>query len=339
MRSSLSWPSFLLALAVLSTACAPEERDYQHDFHTFGTIVSVSFFAVSEEENQTARESLETLFTGINSNWYPWTPGELQRINDAIAAGQAIDVSDRLKSVILAATDYEIISRGRFNAGLGRVSELWGLHDLANPRTSLPDPAALASLLGTEPGLESLQWHGSQLSSRNTSVMIDLGGIAKGSVLVDCVAMLDLLGIDNAIINIGGDLVVMGQVDGRSARIGIRSPNDVVPVAGLDVNDSEAVFTSGTYERFIEIDDARYPHIIDPSTAYPVTHTASVTVVDDDPQRADAAATALLVGGADEFEDLVERLGLRYALLIDASGDTRLTPAMAERLHWIDAAE
>ena len=339
MRSSLSWPSFLLALAVLATACAPEKRDYQHDFYTFGTIVSVSFFAVSAEDNQTARERLEALFTDFNSNWYPWAPGELQRINDAIAADRSIDVSDRLRSVILAATDYEIISRGRFNAGLGRVSELWGLHDLANPRTSLPDPDALTSLLGTEPGLESLQWRGSQLSSRNTRVMIDLGGIAKGSVLVYCVAVLDSLGIDNAIINIGGDLVVMGQVDGRAARIGIRSPTDGVPIAGLDVGAGEAVITSGNYERFVEIDDARYPHILDPSTAYPVTHTASVTVVHDDPQRADAAATALLVGGADEFEDLVARLGLRYALLIDASGDTRLTPAMAERLHWIDSAE
>ena len=339
MRSSLSWPSLAIAVALLAAACASETRDYEHDFYTFGTIVSVSLFSISEEDDKRAVEELETLFKHVNNNWYPWAPGELQRINAAIAADESIEVSDRLKSVILAATDYEIISRGRFNAGLGRLSELWGLHDIANPPTSLPATDELTSLRSTAPGLRSLQWRRNVLTSRNPDVMIDLGGIAKGSILEDCVVLLDSLGIDNAIINIGGDLVIMGQVEGRAARIGIRSPKDSVAVAGLDVSDGEAVFTSGTYERFVEIGGVQYPHVLDPSTAYPVTHTSSVTVVDDDPQRADAAATALLVGGVDEFEHLVERLGVRYALLIDASGDTRLTPAMAERLHWIDSVE
>jgi thiamine biosynthesis lipoprotein len=339
MRSSLSWPSLAIAAALLAAACAPEKRNYDHDFYTFGTLVSVAFFSISEEDDKSAVEALETLFNDVNNNWYPWAPGELQRINNAIAADGSIEVSDRLKSVILAATDYEIISRGRFNAGLGRLSELWGLHDFANPPATLPDSDELASLRSSAPGLKSLQWNRNRLTSRNTDVMIDLGGIAKGSILQDCVALLGSLGINNAIINIGGDLVVMGRVDGRTARIGIRSPSAGVAVAGLDVGDGEAVFTSGTYERFVEIDGDQYPHVLDPSTAYPVTHTSSVTVVDNDPQRADAAATALLVGGVDEFEQLVERLGVRYALLIDAGGDTRLTPAMAERLHWIDSAE
>ena len=339
MRSSLSCPSFLFAVAFLATACAAEKNDYEHNLHTFGTIVSVSFFSVSDEQNQHALESLEALFSGVDDNWYPWAPGELQRINEAIAAARAVDVSDRLRSVIQAASEYEIQSQGRFNAGLGRLSELWGLHDLANPPSSIRDPDELASLLSSEPGLKSLQWRQGQLTSQNSRVMIDLGGIAKGSVLEDCVALLQSIGIDNAIINIGGDLVVMGQVDGRAARIGIRSPVDGAPLAGLDVHDGEAVFTSGTYERFVEIGGARYAHVLDPSTGHPVNSTSSVTVVDNDPQRADAAATALLVGGADEFDDLVESLRLRYALLIDTSGDTRLTPAMAERLHWIDSVE
>ena len=339
MPSNLSWHRLLIAVALLATACAPAKRDYEHSLHTFGTIVSVSFFSVSEEDNAHALEKLEAFFSEVDDNWYPWAAGELQRINQSIAAAEAVVVSNRLKSVIQAATYYEIKSQGRFNAGLGRVSELWGLHDFANPPTSVPDPAELATLLGTAPRLESLQWHDEQLTSRNTNVMIDLGGIAKGSVLEYCVAMLDSLGIENAIINIGGDLVVKGQPGDRKARIGIRSPINGAPVAGLDVGDGEAVFTSGTYERYVEIDGAKYPHIFDPSTGYPVTHTISVTVIDNDPQRADAAATALLVGGVDEFDLLVDSLQLSYALLIDVSGDTRLTPAMAERLHWIESAD
>ena len=51
---------------------------------------------------------------------------------------------------------------------------------------------------------------------------------------------------------------------------------------------------------------------------------------------ADAAATALVVGGSQEFEVLTQSLGLKFALLIDTSGDLRLTPAMGERLDWVD---
>ena len=336
MRSSRSWPSPHIAIAVVLAACTPADRDHHHELYAFGTYVSVSFYSISEEKNERGLAQLESLFNEVGANWYPWASGELQRINDAIAAGQTIAVSRRLQSLILAATDYEQRSRGRFNAGLGRLTELWQLHDLANPPAAIPDAGQLAALLSAAPALDSLTWHRDKLTGRNREVMIDLGGIAKGAILEDCRDLLRRLGIDNAIINIGGDLVVIGQVGGRAARIGIRSPLADAPVAGLDIAAGEAVFTSGNYERYVEIAGTRYAHVLDPTTGFPVEHTVSVTVVDADPLRADAAATALMVGGADEFDDLVKALRLEFALLIDAGGDASLTTGMRERLEWID---
>jgi len=323
----------------LLTACAPATRNVEHNFYTFGTYVSVTLYGVSDDENRAAIRQLDALFASVNENWYPWAPGELQRVNAAIAAGESISVSPALKSLLLAATDYEQLSDGRFNAGLGRLTELWKLHDNANLPTRLPDSERLAALLAAAPSLQSLTWDGEVLSSQNPEFMIDLGGIAKGAILRNCQRLLLAAGVENAIVNIGGDLLVMGEVDGRAARIGIRSPLQEAPVAGLDVASGEAVFTSGTYERFVEIDGKRYAHILDPATGLPVEHTVSVTVVDADPTRADAAATALLVGGTAEFDQLVDALQIEYALLIDVSGDTRLTPAMAQRLHWIEGAD
>jgi thiamine biosynthesis lipoprotein len=337
MRSSRSWRSTCIAIAVVLTACAPAHRDHHHELYAFGTYVSVSFYSVSEEKNQEALAGLETLFGKVDENWYPWAPGELQRINNAIAAGETIAVSRRLQSLILAATNYEQLSRGRFNAGLGRLTELWHFHDLANPPATLPDSSELAALLRAAPSLASLTWDRGELRGNNRDLMIDLGGIAKGAILEDCEDLMRTIGIHSAIVNIGGDLVVIGQVGERAAHIGIRSPLLDTPVASLEIVDGEAVLTSGSYERFVEIAGTRYAHILDPGTGFPVEHTVSVTVVSDDPERADAAATALMVGGADEFDDLVEALQLEYALLIDAGGDTRLTPGMRERLKWLDA--
>ena len=166
--------------------------------------------------------------------------------------------------------------------------------------------------------------------------MLDLGGIAKGAILEDSATLLAGLGIDSAIVNIGGDLIVIGESDGRSAHIGILSPFEAEAIASIDVFGGETIVTSGNYERFVEIGGRRYPHTLNPRTGLPVDHTASVTVVHADAMLADAAATALMVGGAAEFEQLTEALGLRYALLIDASGELSLTDEMDNRLNWLN---
>ena len=77
----------------------------------------------------------------------------------------------------------------------------------------------------------------------------------------------------------------------------------------------------------------RYQHVLDPRTGYPVQHTAAATVVHDDALLADAAATALLVGGPAEFEEVCRILGLEVALIVTMTGDLRLTHAMEKRLN------
>jgi thiamine biosynthesis lipoprotein len=166
--------------------------------------------------------------------------------------------------------------------------------------------------------------------------MLDLGGIAKGAILEDSVQILHELGVENAIVNIGGDLTVIGTVNGRPASIGIRSPTAETPFATVDVAAGETVVSSGDYERFVDIDGRRYAHILNPRTGYPVENSSAVTVIHNDAMLADAAATALMVGGPAEFDRLASALQLEFALLIDSSGDLYLTPAMDLRLKWLD---
>ena len=123
---------------------------------------------------------------------------------------------------------------------------------------------------------------------------------------------------------------------GRPARIGIRAADGSGVIASLDIGDGEAVVTSGNYERFVEIGGVRYSHIIDPRTGEPLQHSLSATVIHEDPVLADAAATALMVGGFGEFAAICRNLGLKHAMLIDAAGDRRLTSAMELRVNWLE---
>jgi len=335
-RSNLNWPSIAALCSLLLAACSAERGDHVVEFDALGTEVSVSLFDANEKEVKAASEELQEYFAGIGIDWYPWSPGELSSINIAIEMQESADVSPRLATVIKRAAQIERLSNNRFNAGLGRVTELWGLHRIGSEPPPRPNRNEIAAALSQAIGVSNIRWTGDQIVGAPPGLMLDLGGIAKGAILEDSATILRGLEINNAIINIGGDLTVIGDVNGKPAHIGIRSPFEEAAIASVDVEAGETIVTSGNYERYVEFDGERYSHVLNPRTGYPVEHSSSVTVIHRDPILADAAATALMVGGAEEFEQLCEALGLEYALLIDAAGELSLTPAMDYRLNWIN---
>ena len=140
--------------------------------------------------------------------------------------------------------------------------------------------------------------------------------------------------VENAIINAGGDLRVIGQHGNRPWRIGIRHPRESRILASIEVSGDTSVFTSGDYERFFEVDGQRYHHIIDPRTGYPASSTTSVTIIHSNAATADAAATALFVAGPDQWPSTARNMGIRYVMLIDKQGTIHMNPAMQSRIHF-----
>ena len=328
--------AIIAIFSLICFGCESTNEDFRHQFYAFGTLVTVDFFDTWQRSNVIAISAIQKRTRDLDADWYPWSEGELKRINNAIADEKSIEVSPLLAALLRRAADLELESGGRFHPGLGELTELWGFHDTAMLNTAPPDDRDIQQWLSLSTSSSNLVWDGDTLHSNSTDIMLDPGGIAKGSILRQFVEILRDAGIANAIVDIGGDLTVVGQVNGRSARIGIRSPRTEAVLAWLNVLDGETVVTSGDYERFFEHEGKRYQHVLDPRTGYPVQHTISATVVHTDAVLADAAATALLVGGSREFEEICDILGLGEALIVTASGDLRLTRAMEKRLNWPD---
>jgi thiamine biosynthesis lipoprotein len=86
-------------------------------------------------------------------------------------------------------------------------------------------------------------------------------------------------GINNALINIGGNVIALGNKAGRKWKVGIQHPRQAGPLATVELADGEAIGTSGDYQRYFEIDGKRYPHLLDPRIGYPANHTQSVTIL------------------------------------------------------------
>jgi FAD:protein FMN transferase len=276
----------------------------------------------------------------LHQDWNAWKPGALLALNQALRAGHGAPVAPALRRVLQQAAALEAASDGCFNPAIGGLVGAWGFHaDRLQPGPA-PAAATLARWRAAAPSLADLRWQGDRVHSRNPAVQIDLGAYAKGVAIDQALDGLQRAGTTAALLNLGGNLAVLGMPAGRPWQVGIRHPLQPGLLATLAAAGREAVVTSGSYERFRLVDGAPAVHILDPRRGAPVPARAtapalvSVTVVHPSAALADAAATALLVAGPAQWPAMARRLGVDQVLVVDAQGRARATPALSPRLHW-----
>jgi thiamine biosynthesis lipoprotein len=317
----------------LLTACQRSEEQSAELF-VFGTIVEIKLWGASPEEASHAFSELQQMFQGMHRDWHAWEPGRLTDINKAFAQGVPATADQDIVEMIRRSQVIEEKSGGRFNPAIGALIHLWGFHTSDFPVMG-PPPSQLQidETLESQPSSRDIHIDGLELRSDNPEVQLDFGGIAKGYAVDLAIARLRVMGIDNAIANAGGDLRAIGSHGERPWRVAVRKPGGG-NIGSIQVRGDEAIFTSGNYERFRQDEAKRYPHILDPATGWPAKDIASVTVISDEGLLADAAATALVVAGLDDWPDAARALGLDQVAVVDESGTVFLTPAMELRLEF-----
>ncbi|MCX4189529.1 FAD:protein FMN transferase [Methylophaga sp. OBS3] len=324
----------LFSLGLL-TACG-EQPAQSTKIYAFGTEIDISIYGEDDEKFELTIGQLEETFNGVNDLWHAWQPSILTKINDAIAAGETIAVDDNVATVIEQARQLADDSAHLFNPAAGKLFSLWGFEQ-DDWFESRPPPAQteIDNWLAAQPTMDDIVIENGQLYSNNNMVKLGFGGFAKGYAVDAAIDVLQANDIHNAIINIGGDLRAIGQHGQRPWNIGIRHPRQDGVLASVQVHDNESVFSSGDYERYFEYEGERYPHILDPRTGYPANKAMSVTVIDTNAARADAAATALFVAGSD-WPHVAAEMQLQHVMLMTADGILEMSPAMAERVKLIN---
>lgn len=324
--------AMILLLALMVAACGAPKDAWQTQFFTFGTLVELSIHGVGDPAAEQAAVLVEQDFALMHHDWHAWEDGKLTAINAALASGEAAEIDEFMQPLLAEAGRLSSASGGLFNPLLGRLVALWGFHATPLPIGTLPDAAAIDALLAEPPEAADISIGNGRVLSGNPNAQYDLGAFAKGYGIDRVIEHLRQLGIDNAIVNAGGDLRAIGRHGERPWRIGIRHPREAGILASIEVSGDESIFTSGDYERYFEVDGRRYHHIIDPRTGYPASETTSVTVIHTDAATADAAATALFVAGPEEWVAIARAMGVRYVMLIDRDGIAHMNPAMQKRI-------
>jgi thiamine biosynthesis lipoprotein len=328
----------VVAMLALLTGCPGKEMLYQEQGYVFGTLVEVSVYGADEVRARQAVGEVMHEFQRLHDMLHAWQPSELSKMNAAFARGESIPIPEELAAIIQDATQLSLQSKGLFDPAIGGLVQLWGFHaDEFKPVQ--PDAKRIAQLVAADPQMSDIVIAQGRARSTNRSVQVDLGGYAKGYALDRAAEILLKQGIRNALINIGGNILALGQHGDRPWRVGIQHPRKSGALATLDLHDGEAIGTSGDYQRYFMIGDVRYCHLIDPRSGYPMQGVQAVTILTNGPRAgvlSDADSKPLFISGASGWRAAAARMDLSDAMLIDAQGVIHVTAALNKRLEFAD---
>ncbi len=215
-------------------------------------------------------------------------------------------------TIIKKSLDFSKKTNGYFDISIDPILKKWNYFS----RPTLPSKKEIKSLL-------PLVDYKKIEIKKDTLIIpggfsLNIGGAAKGYALNRAKSILEKNKINSALIDAGGDVLLLGKKIDDDWVIGIRDPRDANGIIGtLKVNDC-FVFTSGDYERYFMIEGKRYHHIVNPFTGYPAKEIASATVIVKDGMEGDCITTALVAMGLKKAREYIKNNNLE-ALLVDTS--------------------
>lgn len=336
MRSGLKL--FLIALFALFLAACGRTPLQEQQAYVFGTRVEVLVVSNDPEQGRKAIAAVLREFDRLHRAYHAWQDSELTILNSAIFSGRPQQVSPELAEFVQEAQALSQQGDYLFDPGIGQLIKLWGFQ-ADEFKAELPTKADIQAWLASKPSIADITINGSTISSRNRNVALDFGGYLKGVALDRAAAILRAQGINNALINIGGNIMALGSKEGKKWRVGIQHPRQSGPMATVSLNDGEAIGTSGDYQRFFEVDGKRYAHLLDPGTGYPADHTQAVTVLIPPGPRAgtlsDATSKPVFIAGPEHWREMARKMDVGLVLRVDRDNHIFVTEALRQRLEFI----
>ncbi len=316
---------FLLVFGLIG--CGRSQQAYSKTDFCFDTAVTITIYdSVSREAetNKLLDEALALCHDYDNMFSRTLEGSDIYRINHA--GGEWTTVSDETVRLIQSALEYCKMTGGEIDITIAPVKDLWdfsGNEDVKMPATSEIEDAL------THVDYSLIEIEGSKVRLADPEAAIDLGFIAKGYIADQLRAHLLENDVKRALINLGGNIAVIGdKPDGSAFTIGIQKPFAPAGTyletvsASQSIPGTSSVVTSGTYERCFEYNEKLYHHILDCQTGKPAqTDLSGVTIITDSSLHADALSTTCLLLGLDKGVAYIEGLDGVEAVFVTVGGE------------------
>jgi FAD:protein FMN transferase len=276
-------------LAAAMTVCAlasalppPRAADLyrvEQALDAMGTAYVVVAYGDGAEKVQAAIEASFEEVRRVDRLLSNYRPGsELSKLN-RYAADRPVPVSEELFRLLEQCQEYSRQSGGAFDISVGRLMRVWGFYKGAG---RLPEKIEVSEAL-RKVGYQHIELDPKARTVRfaRRGLELDPGGIGKGYAVDRMVEILKRNGIHSAMISAGGSsMYALGVPPGeRGWRIKIKDPKQPGTVIQELWLKDESMSTSGTYEKFFEVDGKVYAHIMDPRTGFPAEGALAVSIV------------------------------------------------------------
>ncbi|GAB5520179.1 MAG: hypothetical protein RhofKO_24300 [Rhodothermales bacterium] len=277
---------------VLAQSATPLQR-YAFSEPLMGTTFRVVVYAPDSLHAATATEAVWARMRNLNqrlSNYI--ADSELMRLSATSGSDEWVPVSDDLWAVLHAADAVSHSTDGAFDVTVGPLTKPWRR---ALRRQAWINEAEVTTLRESV-SFQHIAFDADQQAVRleRPSMLLDLGGVAKGYAADEALRVLERHGLPHALVDAGGDLRV-GEAppDAPGWSLALDDADGATSTTYLLAN--QAIATSGDRYQYLDHNGIRYSHILDPHTGIGVTHHHQATVVAPSGTLADAAASALSV--------------------------------------------
>jgi thiamine biosynthesis lipoprotein len=301
-----------LLLLILLSGCGVQ-KEVVFDGTTMGTTYRIKLIVGYFKSTSGLKEKIDQQLQVINQSMSTYLPdSEISHFNAIDNTQDKLAISDDFLQVMLAARDIYEKTGGAWDGTLKPLVNLWGFGNTRQTQ-QVPDAVEIKEQLHLI-GFQHINiFPEGYLQKKKSTLSLDLASIAKGYAVDRVSRLLQTSGIDNCLVEIGGEVFAAGyRKDGKPWRVGINQPSitaaiaEVYQVVPLH---NHAMATSGDYRNYFETDGKRFSHILDPRTGYPVDNgVVSVSIVADNCMFADGLATAIMVMGLEKGMALINSL-------------------------------
>ncbi|HBE92207.1 MAG TPA: hypothetical protein DDW55_06635 [Gammaproteobacteria bacterium] len=340
-----------LMVAIILFLVASCERNggiFEDELNVLGTFGQISIVGMLPEEAHEAARAAEKDLEALDYIGYTFeAEGELHQLNEAIAQGRSLTVSDGLVELIMNARKLSSASGGIFNPAAGELTAYWEFHCDKDECSESPYPDEVqrlvndqvAKIISRHPSMDDLIITGNEVSSRNRLVKLEFGDMIRGLALDKGIEHLGRLSVSNAMIDIGGSVRTMGTRGDHDWWIGIPDATGTHLIASIENIDDQSVVTVRAFDKSFGKQGFVYRHVVDPRSGMPVKDVQSVTVMHENAMIANASAVTILTAGIKDWKQIADKMDVHKILVITKDGTIFTSPAMEHIIHWKQGVE
>jgi thiamine biosynthesis lipoprotein len=343
MKNTFIYSLYLILSVALISCTSAVTPMVSLSGETMGTTYSVKYVNINGEDKSLmpseVQKEIDDKLLSINQLMSTYIPDSELSLLNKTAANTPFLISPETEYVIQEALKLHTISGGMLDITVGPLVNQWGFgpEQRVNKAPSQQQIDDIKQFVG----VDKFEISNSRVTKNSENVYIDLSTIAKGYA-VDVIAnLLEGKGINNYLVEIGGEMRVSGEkLDNQKWLIAIEKPITGTRALQRIVSIGDnAIATSGDYRIYFEADGVRYSHLINPLSGYPIKHNlVAVTVVSPTSIEADGLATALMVMGTVPAKELAEKEGIA-ALFITKEGDEFIEYQSSEFANKVETIE